>query len=64
MAIALLLTGCASTGADVTAAGGNPQEAARANTRLGLEYLRQGDFASAREKLERAARQDPNNGET
>jgi type IV pilus assembly protein PilF len=41
----------------------NPSEASRINTRLGTDYLRQGDLETAREKLEKAVAQDPYNGE-
>jgi len=38
-----------------------PGEAAILNVQLGIGYLRQGDWQSARVKLERAAAQDPDN---
>jgi len=38
-----------------------PEEAAELNVQLGIGYLRQGDWQSARVKLERAAEQDPDN---
>jgi type IV pilus assembly protein PilF len=39
----------------------DPKEAAKANVQLGVEYLRQGELARAKEKLERAEKQDPKN---
>ena len=46
----------------VMAADFNP-EAARANVRLGVAYLQQGNLAVAKEKLERALKQEPRNVE-
>lgn len=54
--LAALLAGCA------TGAGENKvsdKDAARYNTQLGITYLQRNDLESAREKLERAAEQDP-----
>jgi type IV pilus assembly protein PilF len=39
----------------------NPRDAAAYNVQLGIAYLKQGDVASAREKIERALKQDPQN---
>jgi type IV pilus assembly protein PilF len=39
----------------------NPEEAADLNVQLGIGYLRQGDWQSARVKLEKATEQDPEN---
>lgn len=58
LAVLTLLAACASPAADIKQAGGDPHEAARVNTRLGVEYMQQGDTKSAREKLERAVAQD------
>jgi type IV pilus assembly protein PilF len=41
----------------------DPKEAAKANVQLGVEYLRQGELARAKEKLERAEKQDPKNSD-
>lgn len=41
----------------------NLREAARANTQLGIEYARQGNFDLAMEKLERALDQDSGNAQ-
>ncbi len=53
-ACALLLAACASNEATV-----NSKEAARANVQLGIAYMQQGNLQLAREKLQRAERQDP-----
>lgn len=58
VASAVLLAGCVNSGS----ASGRPideKEAARANTQLGVAYLRQGNIAQAKEKLEKAEKQDP-----
>ena len=39
----------------------SPRDAAAYNVQLGIAYLKQGDVASAREKIERALKQDPQN---
>jgi type IV pilus assembly protein PilF len=57
LAGALVLAGCV-TGGDHS----DPKQAAAYNTQLGIEYLRQGNLAQAKEKLERAIEQDPQNG--
>lgn len=57
---AALLAGCVTTG------GGRPLDAtaaADANVKLGLAYMNQGKMALAKEKLERAADQDPKSAE-
>lgn len=41
----------------------NSQQAATANTNLGVEYMRQGDYPRALEKLRRALEQDPGNAQ-
>jgi type IV pilus assembly protein PilF len=53
---AAMLSGCVthSNGRKV-----DGKEAARANMQLGVAYLRQGNVAQAKEKLERAEKQDP-----
>ena len=55
-----LLTACVTTGPPPLNKA-NPKEAARLNTQLGIEYLRDGRFDLAREKLERAIEQDSRN---
>ena len=60
VAAALLLGGCGGNDAQRLT---NQQNAAIANTQLGSAYLHQGDLALAKEKLDRALAQDPNNPE-
>ena len=52
-----LAAGC--TSAPVTGDRVSDQDAARYNVQLGMSYLQRGDLEGAREKLERAAQQDP-----
>lgn len=40
------------------------KKAAEANAQLALTYLKQGDLAAARDKIEKALKQDPNTAET
>lgn len=54
---AALLAGCVSSGTDNRAV--DDKEAARANVRLGMAYMQQGNLALAKDKLERAWKQDP-----
>lgn len=60
LGLALLLTGCGSSGSQHAT---NPQNAAIANTQLGSAYLNQGELALAKDKLDKALAQDPNNPE-
>lgn len=55
----LLLAACVTT--DDRAV--NNKEAAKANVDLGVAYLKQGNLQIAKDKLERAAKQDPRNAE-
>lgn len=55
---ALLLAGCASKGVQPEVAPVDLEGAARINAQLGMDYLRQGNLASAEEKLLRAITQD------
>jgi type IV pilus assembly protein PilF len=55
----LTLAGCASAPDHPS----KSQDAAAANTQLGNAYLNQGDLARAKEKLDKAVSQDPNNAE-
>lgn len=55
----LLLAGCVTTGGNKV----NHKEAARANVQLGIAYLQRDDLRLAKEKLDRAARQDPDSVE-
>jgi type IV pilus assembly protein PilF len=52
-----LLTGCVSSSSNGRVI--DQKEAARANTQLGVAYLRQGNLSQAKEKLEKAEKQDP-----
>ena len=56
LATAALLAGCTST---TDAPEVSEKDAARFNVQLGMNYLQRGDLEAAREKLERAAQQDP-----
>jgi type IV pilus assembly protein PilF len=53
----VVLAGCADSGPKGVAAGN--KEAARANVQLGVAYMQQGNLALAKDKLERALKQDP-----
>lgn len=57
--ITLVLAGCVTTGDVDTRAEASPDEAAQINYELGSQYLRQGKLKLARERLERAVRQNP-----
>jgi type IV pilus assembly protein PilF len=59
-ALVLVLAGCAST-SSVSDSGRevDMRRAASDNVRLGVAYMNQGNLALAKEKLDRAARQDP-----
>lgn len=57
--VALGLTACVTVEPDgVPRSKADPVEAARINTQLGIDYLRQGELERARDKLERAVDQD------
>ena len=55
-ALTALLAGCTSSGSQHPS---KSQDAAIFNTQLGVQYMNQGDLALAKEKLDRAAQQDP-----
>jgi type IV pilus assembly protein PilF len=55
----LALAACASHGTPLHAA--NQQQAADANTQLGIQYMNQGDLNLAKLKLDRALEEDPGN---
>ncbi|HEV2287225.1 MAG TPA: type IV pilus biogenesis/stability protein PilW [Steroidobacteraceae bacterium] len=55
----LVLAACASHSTPLHAA--NQQEAADANTQLGIQYMNQGDLNLAKTKLDRALEEEPNN---
>ena len=58
----LALVGCTTTTTTTTTGRQkSPAEAATFNSQLAIEYLKKGDLAVAREKVERALQQDSNN---
>src|SRR5690349_14951627 len=59
LAAVLGLSGCASH----EAAEKKSVDASNYNTQLGISYLRQGDIPLAKEKLDRAMRENPDNPE-
>lgn len=61
IAAALLLASCTTSSSNGRAV--DNKEAARANTQLGVAYLRQGNMNQAKEKLEKAEKQDPRSHE-
>jgi type IV pilus assembly protein PilF len=61
--VLLLLAGCAMQGSQSARKEGDPREASRINTQLGIEYLRKGDMEMARTKLTKAVDLDPNNAD-
>jgi type IV pilus assembly protein PilF len=59
--LALLALGaCTSTPTSPSGRPTSPEEAAKFNAQLAIEYMRKGDLAVAREKIDRALTQDPN----
>lgn len=58
MIAAALLAGCASSG---DALQKNKEDASTYNTQLGIAYLRQGDVNTAKDKLDRALKENPSN---
>lgn len=61
MAIALGLAGCVSS--NPTGSKASDSDAAVANIKLGVAYIQQGQLALAKDKLDRAVKQDPRNVE-
>ena len=57
VAVLVTLTGCVST--EVNPVEKSDTDAARYNTQLGATYLQRGELELAREKLEKAVKQDP-----
>lgn len=55
--LSVLLAGCATTGVDGNRK--NVDEAARANTQLGVEYLRKGEYETSLKKLKKALEISP-----
>jgi type IV pilus assembly protein PilF len=62
MALALGLPGCVTTGSPEHTKVSDT-DAAVANIKLGVAYIQQGQLALAKEKLDRAVKQDPHNVE-
>jgi type IV pilus assembly protein PilF len=62
MALALGLAGCVSSGSS-SGSKVSDTDAAAANIKLGVAYIQQGQLALAKEKLDRAVKQDPRNVE-
>lgn len=67
MALAVALSACANVPQQASVPGSPPetnsQQAARANTQLGVRYLQQGDPRQALRKLRKALNQDPDNAD-
>ena len=59
LGLALALAACVSTGSLERPT--NDKQAAIANVKLGVAYMQQGNLALAKDKLERAEKQDPKN---
>lgn len=59
--LAIMLAGCITETTGRVTGEGNPDEAADLNVQMGSQYLRQGDWPSARVKLEKAVEQDSGN---
>jgi type IV pilus assembly protein PilF len=59
--LSLLLAGCVHT--TTTKNTGNQKDAAAYNVQLGIAYMNQGDLSRAKDKLDRALKQDPDNAD-
>jgi len=59
LALAVMATGCATTGDTVDGRPVDEKEAAHANMQLGMAYMQAGNLVAAKEKLDRAEQQDP-----
>ncbi len=59
IALGVLLSACVSNQSSMPKA--QPERAAEINLELGVDYLRKGNLAQAKEKIERALGQDPRN---
>lgn len=60
LAVFVLALAACGGGVKSDVKGANPQEAARINTQMGIDYYSRGDADLALEKLKRAVQQDPN----
>lgn len=56
----LVLSACVTTSTRAPQAPASPEDAAQYNLQLGISYLRDNKLQAAREKLERALKQEPN----
>lgn len=57
--VGLVLAGCVTTSSGPSSPPSSPQDAALYNLQLGISYLRQNNLPAARDKLERALREQP-----
>jgi type IV pilus assembly protein PilF len=64
MVLGLLAAGAVSQAAEVDMTRQQRVEAAQVNTQLAMAYMREGDLATARDKLEKALAQDPDTATT
>jgi type IV pilus assembly protein PilF len=62
LAIIAAVAGCADSSPRIDAA--SRTKAAQTNAQLGMTYLRQGNLAAARDRIEKALEQDPKTAET
>lgn len=60
IALAVALAGCISTTTGPNPPKASNADAAQANAALGMNYMRQGNYELALDKLQRAVKQDPN----
>jgi type IV pilus assembly protein PilF len=65
VALALLCAACAGSGGNSfhTSHTNNQKDAAAFNTQLGVDYMNQGDLARAKDKLDRALKENPGNAD-
>jgi len=61
--LAVLVLGACASRSSTPLHAANVQQAAAANTQLGIQYLNQGDLNLAKMKLDRALEEDPSNAE-
>ena len=61
--LAVLVVGACASSSSTPLHAANVQQAAAANTQLGIQYLNQGDLNLAKMKLDRALEEDPSNAE-
>jgi type IV pilus assembly protein PilF len=63
--LALICVACASSGGNSlhTSHANNQKDAAAYNVQLGIDYMNQGDLARAKDKLDRAVKENPSNAD-